>query len=67
MVFTFLLELLIYLTVFFLFVSVSTRFIVFARRAPPFVVPISLVVLHVACRLATLPYQLTLAAISPPP
>ena len=64
MVFTFLLELLIYLTVFFLFVSVSTRFIVFARRASPLVVPISLVVLHFARRLATVPYRLTLAAIS---
>ena len=63
MVFTFLLELLIYLTVFFLFVSVSTRFIVFARRASPLVVPISLVVLHFARRLATVPYRLTLAAI----
>ena len=64
MVFTFLLELLIYLTVFFLFVSVSARFIVFARRASSLVVPISLVVLHFARRLATVPYRLTLAAIS---
>ena len=63
MVFTFLLELLIYLTVFFLFVSVSARFIVFARRASSLVVPISLVVLHFARRLATVPYRLTLAAI----